>query len=171
MNALYLELVERIRGEISDRDQVAQRVLAAWDRAKQMPGESAYLDSVALNLHGFYSGLECLFELIARHVDGVLPSSETWHRDLLRRMAEDVASVRPAVLNQESALALDEFRRFRHLVRNVYTINLAPEKMVGLVSALPTLWSTLRAELMAFADFLEALGQASPPPGEQTDTP
>lgn len=58
----------------------------------------------------------------------------------------------------ESALALDEFRRFRHLVRNVYIINLAPEKMAGLVSALPTLWSTLRAELMAFADFLEALG-------------
>jgi len=29
-----------------------------------------YLDSAALNLHGFYSGLERLFELIARHVDG-----------------------------------------------------------------------------------------------------
>jgi len=43
-----------------------------------------YLDSAALNLHGFYSGLERLFELIARHVDGAIPSGETWHRDLLQ---------------------------------------------------------------------------------------
>ena len=122
-------------------------------------GESAYLDSVALNLHGFYAGLERLFELIARHVDGVLPGGETWHRDLLRRMAQDIAGVRPAVLSQDSVLALDEFRRFRHLVRNVYTMSLAPEKMAGLMATLPTLWLTLRAELWAFADFLEVLGE------------
>jgi hypothetical protein len=55
---------------------------------------------------------------------------------------------------------LDEFRRFRHLVRNAYTMSLVPEKMAGLMSALPGLWPTLRAELLAFADFLEALAQA-----------
>jgi len=64
VNALYLELVERIRGEVPDLDRVVQRALAAWVQAKRMPDESAYLDSVALNLHGFYSGLERLFELI-----------------------------------------------------------------------------------------------------------
>lgn len=125
-----------------------------------MPGESAYLDSVALNLHAFYSGLERLFELIARHVDGALPSGEAWHRDLLQQMAQDMARVRPAVLRQDSALTLDEFRRFRHLVRSVYTMSLLPEKMTGLMLALSTLWPALRAELLAFADFLEALGQA-----------
>lgn len=163
MNALYSELAERIRGEIPDLERVAQRALAAWAQAKRMPDESAYLDSVALNLHGFYSGLERLFELIARHVDGALPVGEMWHRDLLQQMTQDIASVRPAVLSQDSVLALDEFRRFRHLVRNMYTMSLAPEKMAGLMSALPELWSTLRAELLAFADFLEALGQASQP--------
>jgi len=49
---------------------------------------------------------------------------------------------------------LDEFRRFRHLVRNVYTVNLVPDRMVGLVSALSELWPRLRAELLAFADFM-----------------
>jgi len=159
VNVLYWELGERIRGAIPDLDRVIQRALAAWARAGQMPDESAYLDSVALNLHGFYAGLERLFELIARHVDGVLPGGETWHRDLLRRMAQDMAGVRPAVLSQDSVLALDEFRRFRHLVRNVYTMSLAPEKMAGLMVTLPTLWLTLRAELWAFADFLEVLGE------------
>ena len=39
-------------------------------------------------------------------------------------------------------------------------MNLTPEKMEGLVSGLPALWPRLRAELLAFADFLEYLGQA-----------
>jgi hypothetical protein len=161
VSTLYPELVQRIRGEIPDLDQVSQRALAAWAQAKEVPGESVYLDSVALNLHAFYSGLERLFELIARHVDDTLPSGETWHRDLLRQMAQDMPETRPAVLSQDNALTLDEFRRFRHLVRNVYTRSLAPGKMVALMAALPEFWPTLRAELLAFADFLEALDQAS----------
>jgi hypothetical protein len=61
------------------------------------------------------------------------------------------------VISQETTAVIDEFRRFRHLVRNVYTINLAPEKMTGLMAALPNLWPQLRAELLAFADYLEAV--------------
>jgi hypothetical protein len=48
-----------------------------------------------------------------------------------------------------------------YLVRNVYTMNLVPGKMTGLMSALPELWPGLRAELLAFADFLEDLGRTS----------
>ena len=56
---------------------------------------------------------------------------------------------------------LEHVIRFRHLVRSVYTMSLVPEKMAGLMSALRTLWPGLRAELLAFADFLEALAQTS----------
>lgn len=72
-------------------------------------------------------------------------------------MAEDLPDTRPAVISPENAATIDEFRRFRHLVRNVYTIDLAPEKMAGLMETLPEMWSQLRAELLAFADFLNAL--------------
>jgi hypothetical protein len=157
VNPLYEELVDRIRGEVPDLDRVVQRALRAWTQTQMTSEEQLYLDSVALNLHGFYSGLERLFELIARHVDRSLPAGETWHRDLLQQMAHDLLDVRPAVVDEDSALALDEFRRFRHLVRNVYTMNLVPDKMAGLMSALPGLWSQVRAELLAFADFLEQL--------------
>ena len=162
MNGLFQELVERIRGEVPDLECVVQRALCAWPQAQRVSdAQTAYLDSVALNLH-FYSGLERLFELIARHVDRTLPAGETWHRDLLQQMAHEVADVRPAVIGQDTALVLDEFRRFRHLVRNVYTMNLVPKKMAGFMSALPGLWPRLRAEVLAFADFLEDLAQASP---------
>lgn len=161
MNAIYQGLAERIRGEVPDLELVVQRARQAWSQVQQAPEEHAYLDSVALNLHGFYSGLERLFELIARHVDCSLPAGETWHRDLLQQMAQEVAEVRPAVISQDNAWALDEFRRFRHLVRSVYTMNLVPDRMAGLMSTLPGLWSKLRTELLAFADFLEALAWAS----------
>jgi len=97
------------------------------------------------------------FELVARHLDRSLPSSETWHRDLLQMMKSDVADVRPALIDADSADALDEFRRFRHLVRNVYATNLVPERMAGLLRTLPGLWSKLKDELLDFADFLDIL--------------
>lgn len=156
---MYQELVERIRGEMADLERVVQRAERLWPQARILGDQNAYVDSVALNLHGFYSGVERLFEQIARQVDRELPTGETWHRDLLRQMAQDQPEARPAVISQGSALVLDKFRRFRHLVRNVYTMNLTPDKMEELMIALPEVWSRLRAELLAFADFLTALDQ------------
>jgi hypothetical protein len=155
----YLEVAERIRGEAPELERVARRALAAWTHVERMPQEDAYLDSVALNLHSFYSGLERLFELIARHIDGVTPAGEAWHRDLLQQMAQDLPRVRPALVDPDDAAALDEFRRFRHLVRNVYTMNLTPERVAALTSKLPELWPKLCRELLAFADFLEELSR------------
>ncbi len=80
-------LIERIRGEAADLDQVVERTRRGWSLAHKASVEQyAYVDSVALNLHSFYSGLEKIFELIARHVDQTLPKGDTWHRDLLQQM-------------------------------------------------------------------------------------
>ena len=94
MNEVYWELAQRMRGEAADLDQAVQRALRSWSQARILSDDqAAFLDSVALNLHAFYSGLERLFELIARHVDGSLPSGETWHRELLQQMAQDRAHI------------------------------------------------------------------------------
>jgi hypothetical protein len=162
VNKLYEELVERIRGETSDLDRVVQRALWAWSQSKRAPKEQeVYLDSVALNLHGFYSGLERLFELIAKHVDQSPPTGDMWHRDLLRQISQEVANVRPAVIGSDKVSSLDGLRRFRHLVRNVYTFNLVSERIKPLISDLPMLWSQVQAELLAFADFLSDLARAN----------
>ena len=54
----------RIRSELLELEQVLRRIKEGWDKAERS-GDNYYLDSVALNLHGFYSGLERVFELIA----------------------------------------------------------------------------------------------------------
>lgn len=156
MKKPYEELVERIRGEASDLDRLVKRALMAWNQCKKLCSEqSVYIDSVALNLHGFYSGLERIFELIARHVDENIPSGDLWHRDLLKQMSQEKKDLRPAVICTNSFSSLDELRRFRHLVRNVYTFNLVPEKVEPIVADLPAAWSKVQAEILAFADFLE----------------
>ncbi len=158
-------LAERIRGEIQDLDELVRRVLAAWNTLNTANSDASWrLDSVALNLHGFYSGLERIFELLARQLDERVPAGKTWHRDLLRVVAQDCARVRPAVITEASAEVLDEFRRFRHVVRHAYATRLEPAKMQGLVDVLPDLWTQLEADLTAFADFLDL---ASAPPDEQ----
>ena len=76
MNVLYQELVERFRGEVVDLERIVLRALHAWPQARRASDvQGVYLDSVALNLHSFYSGVERLFELVGRHVD--FPPLET----------------------------------------------------------------------------------------------
>ena len=158
MTNLFIELIERIQGELKDLDRVIDRSEKSWQKAQlSLSEQDVYLDSVALNLHSFYSGLERLFELIARHVDSSVPDGSTWHQDLLYQMSRDVPNVRPAVISQNSRQSLGEFRRFRHLVRNVYATNLVPDKITGLMSTLPVLWPDLKAELMAFCNFMQVL--------------
>jgi len=131
-----------------------KRAQEGWRRA-QRSADDFYLDSVALNLHGFYAGLERLFELIAATVDGTVPRGANWHQMLLEQMATEVSHVRPAVISEETRAALDEYRGFRHVVRNVYTFKFDPMKLQKLVEEVPQVLSQVRAEMLAFADFLE----------------
>ena len=74
MSKPFENLAERLRGEVTDLAEVTDRAEQAWQLVRKRPPEQyAYVDSVALNLHSFYSGLEKLFELIARYVDRNLP--------------------------------------------------------------------------------------------------
>jgi hypothetical protein len=131
-----------------------ERVQEGWRRA-QTTADDLYLDSVALNLHGFYAGLERLFERIAATIDGSVPRGESWHQMLLEQVATEVPGVRPAVISYDTRRALDEYRAFRHVVRNVYTFRFDPAKVGGLVQATPQVFSQVRAELLAFSDFIE----------------
>jgi hypothetical protein len=115
------------------------------------------VDTTALNLHGFYAGLERLLEIIAEGVDQAKPAGAHWHDDLLRQMAAEIPGVRPPVLSQETRERLDRYRGFRHVVRNVYTYNLDPEQVGVLVKQSAPTMAHVSQELAAFADFLEQM--------------
>jgi hypothetical protein len=154
-------LAQRVRAEASELERSVQRAQRAWQAAEHAEADQdMYIDSAALNLHSFYAGLERLFEYAAHQLDGGPPRGDSWRRDLLFQMAAEIPGTRPAIVSSETAIALDEFRRFRHVVRNVYAEHLDPKRIADLIAKLPALWDRLGADLMQFAAFLEGVSRA-----------
>ena len=160
MSEHLLRLAQRIRDECSELARLVTRAQEGWHRAQQS-SDDLYVDSVALNLHGFYAGLERLFEMIAAAIDGSVPQGQNWHRMLLEQMADEVSSVRPAVISEETHQTLGEYRGFRHVVRNIYAFRFDQAKVSKLVQGALSVFSQVRAELLAFADFLDQQAPAS----------
>ena len=154
----YLVLAERIRKELDDLDRLVARANRAVSTAKKNPQDAdLFLDSASLNLHDVYSGFERMFKQIAATVDGSVPTSAEWHRELLNQMELDLPKVRPPVLTREIIQRLDEYLRFRHVVRNVYTFSFDPERIGRLVNELEGVLEQVKQELSTFAEFLETV--------------
>ncbi len=156
MSAPHLAVAGRIRAELPEIEHVAGRVAGIWAHARGA-SDDYFVDAAALNMHGFYTGIERLLELIARDVDGSLPGGPHWHEALLRQMAAEIPGVRPAVLTAATRERLDRYRGFRHVVRNVYTYSLDIAQVEVLVQSLPSTTERCADEFLAFAGFLEAL--------------
>lgn len=156
----YAVVAGRITQELADLEQVVTRIERAMAMARQaVPDADLYLDSVALNLHDFYAGLERALHQVAALVDDSVPGGAEWHRELLRQMAIPLPNVRPQVLSAETVKALDEYLRFRHVVRNVYAFEFDPEQMDRLVQRLRPTFDRTRRDLEALIDFLTQLTQ------------
>ncbi len=152
---------ERIANELRDVTRAAEKARHAFQLANRGGAdESLYLDSTALNLHGFYSGVERLFEWLAKEFDGTVPSSFMWHRELLSQMELVIPNIRPAVIRTETRVALEEFLKFRHVVRNVYTWEFSGGRIKDLIDRLPQTLRDLEIDLARFREFLTAAGHA-----------
>lgn len=153
----YRVLAANVRREVSLLEGVVARAARAASEARRAVTDTdVFLDAAALNLHGFYSGLERIFLWIARDVDERVPEGADWHRELLRQMTLEVPKVRPAVISEKAFEWLDEYRGFRHVVRNVYAFQFKPDRLQALASQLRPAFQLVREEILAFADFLES---------------
>lgn len=156
----YRSAAARVRQELPELDRVAARAAKAWQAATH-DTDGFLLDAAALNLHGFYAGLERLFVVIAERIDGSLPTGGTWHQDLLRQMTAELPGVRPAILTSDLYPTLDRYRGFRHVVRNVYAYVLDPTLVGALIDVLPQTARQVREELQRSAETLEAIAASA----------
>lgn len=151
-----LKQATQIRDELSQIERIVSNVRSDWDDFLRK-GEDAYLKAVAYDLHGFYSGLERIFQSVADAIDDHLPTGENWHKDLLSQMGQEIENVRPALLSAETTDLLEEYLRFRHRVRNIYSFNLIPERIKDLVEKLTEIHKQVKLNLEDFAEFLKNL--------------
>lgn len=159
MNGEYAALATRIRAVLGDVQRVVSRAESLRNKAVET-GDDGFWDGVALNLHGFYAGVEQVFEDIARTMEAGVPSGPNWHQALVLQMSSEVAGIRPAVITPETRACLEEYRSFRHVVRNVYTFNLRPARLQELVDGLARCQRVTADNLMDFAVFLDGLARA-----------
>jgi hypothetical protein len=154
LKSSLLDIAERIRCDLDEIELLVERAIAGWQKFLQTDDE-LYLDSVALSLHSFYSGLERLFEIIATRIDGERPEGNEWHYSLLMQMSKDLSDIRPAVISEIGKEMLNGYRKFRHVVRHVYAFDFDPEIIGEGVSGLVSTFELSRRELIGFAEFLE----------------
>ena len=164
----YRSVAARIRQEVPELDRVAHRACRAWASVSHDP-EDLFIDATALNVHGFYAGLERIFTLVAERIDASLPAGPRWHQDLLHQMTAEMPGVRAAVLSPDLFPALDRYRGFRHVVRNAYAYLLDPRLVAVLVDDLPETSERVRLQLAAFADALEAIADAADGPLDEEE--
>jgi len=156
MSAEIKILVTKIRDELDDVAQAVNRADTIYQKAISS-NEPAYFDALALNLHGFYMGVEHIFENIARTVEKHVPSGEKWHRELLQQMSLEISSIRPPVIQKQTGVCLDEYLRFRHVVRHGYTFNLRSDRVEVLGRDLRDCFTAVNQDLNNFIQFLHQL--------------
>ena len=161
MIARHIVHAERIRSELANIEGVVARVRRAMEAsAGDSVDSDLYWDAVALNLHDFYTGLERILRHIAAEIDGHLPAGGEWHQELLRQMAIPLPRIRPAIFSNETIKRLDEYLRFRHVVRHVYAFEFDPQRIKPLAEALTGDFAQIKGELAVFTDYLEGLADA-----------
>ncbi|WP_255109732.1 hypothetical protein [Synechococcus sp. RedBA-s] len=158
--AMQPEDLRELRDDLRRERQRMENLVATLVRSLSRLGEGPDpVEAAALRLHSFYTGIERALLLVSRTLNGGTPrQGDSWHRRLLERMAM-ATDHRPAVLRESTQMSLQEYLRFRHLVRNLYADELSPEPITALIKALPEVWSRLEADLRAFEDWASALAE------------
>ena len=143
-NNLKKELTGLINAELGDLARLVKEL-------KECKGDTQIIRRAKGSiLHDFYNACERLFELIAREVNGGLPSSGLWHKKLLYQMTLLIKGVRPAVISKKLAAELDEFLAFRHLFRNIYGFELEGGRLDELAAKLEKTAKLFIKEILAF---------------------
>ena len=140
--------------EIRETISTTESYLKKLEEPSSQPYQDALIMAISLCLHSFYTGVERIFQFIARLIDYVEPTGENWHQKLLEQMTLTVPDVRFQVISESTQISLDEFRRFRHVVRSVYAYKLEIEPVLELANKATILSQTLEREVNHFLESL-----------------
>lgn len=151
----YLALKARLEDEMI----ALERNIATMDQllaqAETIPN-IALIPALAGYIADFYTGCEHLSERVAVTLDGGLPKTDNWHEMLLRQVAEVGGEDRPPLWAGSLLLELDEYRKFRHLVRHTYNVELKPERVLALAQNVQPVFTKIQRAIAVFSQWLVA---------------
>ena len=148
----------RLVAEIAaDREALAARIADAREAARRIeatPTDPGALALAAVSLHAWYTGVETIFERVARELDGAVPAGERWHRALLSQMTAEIPGVRPSIIAPPLATELGALLAFRHFFRHAYAIAFDVERLKADLTRLFDVCDPVNAGLDALTGFI-----------------
>jgi len=140
-----------MRDEIEDELQGISLLVQSLQKAaaQELDAEIKIRASASI-LSDFYMAAERIFKLIVKEIDLELPEGEDWHKKMLRQVAVGLPQIRPPVIEKELFLHLEEYLKFRHLVRNIYGFQLNYALFEHLVQGLPAAAGALKEQISLF---------------------
>ena len=155
MDEALLVLDRRIRNDVETLEELWD-ALADVDLAA-LENDQKEIVFVAYRLHNLYSAAENIFRNIAAAFGNHLDVAKGWHAELLDRMRLDLTPLRPAVIDDTAFDQLDELRRFRHVFRGAYGIELDAERMALVLRKALALRERFPGQIEEFLAFLGTL--------------
>jgi hypothetical protein len=148
-----------LRGAIrSDLDAIARIYIELDRHPLSATSSNDELIVIAYHLHNLYNAFENTFINIASTFENSIDELGRWHAQLLERMRLDVSPLRPAVIDVATYDALDELRRFRHLFRHAYALELDAERLQLVLRKAMKLRELHVSQFEHFDRFLLSLG-------------
>jgi hypothetical protein len=153
MREKYLILDRNVRADLETIDRLYE-ALGSPDVTDSSPQEELIV--VAYRLHSLYNALENIFRNISKAFENQV-SKESWHSEILQRMRLDLIPLRPAVIDAEAFEKLDELRRFRHVFRTMYGLDLDPLRLQVVLRRALELKPLYRDQIERFLLFLQEI--------------
>jgi predicted nucleotidyltransferase len=150
----YLALKIRIEDEFNSIEVTIQTINDLLKQKDSLP-EVALIPALASYIADFYSGCERISERVAVYLDGGLPKSKDWHFELLKQVAEPGGDNRPPLWSGALLLELNEYRKFRHLERHIYKIELQPKRVITLAENVEPVFNKIKVAIAIFNRWLE----------------
>jgi len=142
--------MDKLISEVEAEKEHISKTLAALNKAiKREKTTIIELAAIATFLQNAYNGIENIIKRILKFKGISIPSSESWHMDLLD------LSVSNKIITFELSNGLNEYRAFRHFFIHGYGISLDKEKLMPLAKGLPLLWKDFETEIKLFLTSLK----------------
>jgi len=158
-----LELVRRELGNVSEADRrfrALRKLTSPQSKGGGLYHEWSHCASLADGVAAIYTGLESVLEAIGNEIDEYIPRGDGSHAELLDGMAIAVRGVRPAALSEATRRLMHEARKFRHVVRHKYALELRRADVTKNLALARKLVPAFRRDYRRFAALMLAAGAA-----------